>query len=218
MDLRILALFLTLTGCSLLNSNNIAPGYTEAFKNIANLYKEKENPNISSKIVQSIPYASSILKIGNGMPGLIILAEKKNKKEIWVSADGIYLIIFNGKIIETKGLFNNLIRSEIPYTLYNQFNQSRLQNFNYYLSYDNPPLYDLKLQVSIEVKGTEEVIILDRKRKLTLIEETLKNDYLGWNAVNSYWVDEDNFIWKSIQTISPKLPPFEIQVTKKPAN
>ena len=52
---------------------------------------------------------------------------------------------------------------------------------------------------------------------LSLIEEDLKNEYLGWSVTNKYWLDDEGYVWKSIQHISPKLPPFIIEVTKKPA-
>jgi len=85
------------------------------------------------------------------------------------------------------------------------------------LSYDSPKLYDLKVDVKLENLGLEEVTILGENKSLFLIQETLINNYLGWEYTNHYWVDEQFFTWKSIQTISSKLPPFQIEVTKKPA-
>ncbi len=51
-----------------------------------------------------------------------------------------------------------------------------------------------------------------------MIDENLFSERINWKASNKYWVDpETNFIWKSVQSISPKLPPLEIMITKKPA-
>ena len=31
-----------------------------------------------------------------------------------------------------------------------------------------------------------------------------------------YWLDDSNYVWKSVQNISPKIPPISFTVTKKP--
>ena len=49
----------------------------------------------------------------------------------------------------------------------------------------------------------------------SLIEERITNSFIGWSEVNKFWVDDNNFVWKSEQFISPKLPRFSIEVTKK---
>ena len=53
--------------------------------------------------------------------------------------------------------------------------------------------------------------------ELILIEERIENQYIGWKETNKYWVDDTNFVWKSEQFISPRLPKFIIEVTKKPS-
>jgi hypothetical protein len=63
----------------------------------------------------------------------------------------------------------------------------------------------------------EEIKLLGRMQQLYLIEESFKNGYIGWKATNKFWVDDEMFVWKSKQSISPKLPEFYIEVTKKPA-
>ena len=206
-----------LSGCSMINTSNIAPGYVEAFKNVSNFFKNKVNPNITQEVVDLIPYASSILTIGKGVPGLIILSEVKGSEETWVSADGVYLVVSNGKIIKTKGLINNLTRSVLPKIYYEDLEQNQSYKYFYYLSYDNPFLNDLKVDVKITKLDKEKVKILDSTKQLQLIEEVLVNEYIGWKIKNKFWIDDEGYIWKSIQNISPKLPSFTIEVTKKPA-
>ena len=63
----------------------------------------------------------------------------------------------------------------------------------------------------------ESVQLLGQEKQLNLIEETIKNDYIGWGVTNKFWVDDEMFVWKSNQSISPKLPEFYVEVTKKPA-
>lgn len=201
----------------MINTSNIAPGYVEAFKNVSNFFKNKVNPNITQEVVDLIPYASSILTIGKGVPGLIILSEVKGSEETWVSADGVYIVVSNGKIIKTKGLINNLTRSTLPKIYYEDLEQNQSYKYFYYLSYDNPFLNDLKVEVKITKLDKEEVKVLDSTKQLQLIEEILVNEYIGWRIKNKFWIDDEGYVWKSIQNISPKLPPFTIEVTKKPA-
>ena len=52
--------------------------------------------------------------------------------------------------------------------------------------------------------------------KLRLVEEVITSDEIAWKEKNSYWLDENNYAWKSTQYISPKLPPISYEVTKKP--
>jgi len=212
-----LILFCCTNSCSSLDTNRIAPGYVEAYKAAKNAIFGYESGLISRDLVNSIPYASLSLKIGKGPKGLLILESKRKNEEVWVSADEVYLVTKNGRIISTQGLINNLTSLILPSELTNlsQFDKDIV--YKYYYSYDFPTLNNLEVEVVLEDMGIKEVTILGEKKELTLIEEHIKNTYLGWSVQNSYWIDEDGFVWKSIQNVSPKLPPISFEVTKKPS-
>jgi len=209
------SLLLAMSSCSTIDLNRVAPGYIEAFQQAKGLVYGVDNPYITDDLIKNIPYASSILQIGTGAPGLIILESKKNSSETWVSSDGVFLVIKKGKIIKTQGLNNNLVDSLIP----KQYFKDSLGDvkFNFYLSYDEPKLDNLKVEATNRVLNKELVAVGSQEMLLTLVEETLSNSYLGWKVTNKYWKDENGFTWRSEQYISPRLPPFIIQVTKKPA-
>ena len=78
-------------------------------------------------------------------------------------------------------------------------------------------MLNLDIEVNITVKGSEKVQLFNREAELLLIEEEMVNKKIGWKRVNKYWVDEEYFVWKSEQYISPKLPKFYLEVTKKPS-
>ena len=163
-------------------------------------------------MVEAIPYSSALLKIGNGPVGLIILESIQTNAETWVSADNVYIQIQNGKIIKTAGLNNNLIRTVGRVDFSEDFD-----NYLIYLSYDYPELNNLELTNKLIKKEVQEIELLSGVKKLTLYEEFFENDYLNWRGVNQYWIDETGYVLKSKQYISTKLPPIEIEVTKKPA-
>ncbi len=211
------ATLLFLSSCSSIKTGNIAPGYVEAFKAMRMLITGQEGIDISPELIESIPYASSLLKIGKGPKGLLILESIRNKEQTWVSADGLTLIIKDGRIIKTAGLDHNLSNFFSPpmNSYEQQIKEGRV--YKYYYSYDSPYLINLEVEVNIIDKGLESVMLLNGKRELRLIIETISNETIGWNAVNKYWIDKNNFIWKSKQVISPRLPEFNLEITKKPS-
>tara|TARA_B100001093_G_scaffold466872_1_gene485642 strand:- start:302 stop:988 length:687 start_codon:yes stop_codon:yes gene_type:complete len=220
---KFLALSLTMImfltyGCSVIPTNKIAPGYKESYQAIKNAVFGFPDNEISPSLVNNIPYASMLLKIGKGPSGLLILESKTTGgRYTWLSADGIYIVTKEGRIVSTGGLPNNLIDQIIPNEDFAKLLEGNKKELKYYYSFDKPLLRNLDLKINYEEGNLEEVIILGQKRKLRVIYEVGKNDYLGWNFKNKYWVDEENFVWKSEQTISPKLPVLRIEITKKPS-
>tara|TARA_Y100000385_G_scaffold282481_1_gene336996 strand:+ start:383 stop:1033 length:651 start_codon:yes stop_codon:yes gene_type:complete len=213
---RILFIFLlcVTTSCASIDTNRIAPGYVEAFSTLKQLLIGVEN-DIDPEIIKSIPYASMLVRFGNGPTALMILESKVNDNYSWVSADGVYLIINNGRIIKTHGLNNNLtekLMNSINWKddLYNG------QKFISYNSFKDPDLNNLKVSSTYIQKGYEEVTMTFNVKKLKLIEEVMVSKEVGWKETNRYWLDEANFVWKSVQNISPRLPEVYIEVTKKP--
>ena len=172
---------------------------------------------LTQEIIQQIPYASSVLKIGRGNTGLIILESIKDETETWVSSDGIYLLIKQGRIIQTAGLDNNLTDFIYREWDFQKIFPSIKEKRQFYYSYDNPRLVDLEVEASLTIKDKEEVKVFETLMQLYRFEETIINDYLGWKKNNIFWVDDSGYVWKSQQNISPKLPTFYIEVTKKPA-
>lgn len=204
-----------LASCSLLESNRIAPGYLDAYKAL-NEYFLSDKEFIADNIIAKIPYASLKLRIGNGEEGLLILQSKNKSNEYWVSADQVYLQIRQGRIIATDGLINNL-KENINLIKFKDISPiTRLETF-IYQSYDQPKLNNLRLKSVLRNKGKETIDLFSGSKELTLIEEEISNDYLGWKALNKYWIDESGYCWKSEQNISPLLPTFYLEVAKKPA-
>ncbi len=210
--------FFILIGCSSFPTEKIAPGYLETFKSIKNAVLGFEDSLITREVVNNIPYASKTLKIGKGPKGLMILESINNDQMTWISADPIYLVTKNGRIIKTEGLENDLKGIIYPGLDFEEILKKPSNIFTTYYSYDNPELYNLELKIKYTVLNKEEVFILNKKYDLTLVEEIVSNETLGWNFKNLYWLDENYYVWKSHQTINPKIPEFRIEVTKKPSS
>lgn len=200
-------------GCSTVNSNNIAPGYGQAYSAIKDFMFGTKS-NIDLEYINKIPYASMLVKIGNGPTGLMILESKSDNKYTWVSADGVYLVISEGKIIQSKGLPNNLDETLSSFKSWDF--EPEDQEYISYNSYDKPELNNLKIISTYKSKSIERVDLQVRFLDLTVIEEKIHAEIVGWKEINRYWLDDVGFVWKSKQSISPRLPEITFIVTKKP--
>ena len=206
-----------LTSCTILDNSRIAPGYAQAYISIKNVLFGYEDTGITREMIEAIPYASALLRIGKGPIGLVILEGLNESRQTWVSADNAYIVIENGKIIQTKGLNNNLTKLTSSFRGSNFLKFDDQRSYKYYLSYDEPYLRDLEVEVKLTKREKERINILGEEMDLLLVEEEIINSYIGWRVKNSYWIDEDYFVWKSEQYISPRLPKLVIQITKKPS-
>lgn len=216
--LLIFQIIFVLTSCSSLPAN-VAGNFNQTFKAFSALIYGYEDYPINQALVDEIPYASLRMKIGKGPAGLLILESIDLDTYTWVSADNIYITTRGGRIIRAEGLNNNLIDfiSSEP-SFKELMNEDYLLNQFRLISLDNPSVFNMKLKVSYKRVGFEEVIILDKKRELILIEETIENSYIKWEYNNKYWVDKNTgYVWQSIQEIAPNVPPILIQITKKPS-
>ena len=216
-----LLILLLLSSCASLNSEKLAPSYTYAYKAIKNVLFGYPDLNITREAVENIPYASALLKIGKGAEGLVILESIENNKYFWVSKDEVYIVTKDGRIERSLGLLNNLTKiSSIDQSFQDILTKPNpVTEYYSYYSFAEPLLFDLKVSISIENKGIHEIKILGDRKKLVLIEENISSELIGWKEKNKFWVDPDDyFVWKSIQNISPKLPKFIVEVTKRPAS
>ena len=205
-------LLMLLISCSSIDKQRISPAYFEAYDAIRDYFFDDGNELLTASVIENIPYASAILKIGRGKPGLIILEKKIDDQEYWVSADGVYLVIRRGRIIQTSGLPNNLkfIKTNNKTILLED------KDYKNYMSYDQPPLFDLPVEVTSSFVKEEQVSLLNEEVDLYLVEEKISSRNINWKAKNNFWLDENGYVWKSEQNISPKLPTFYLEITKQP--
>lgn len=200
--------------CSALDGNRIAPGYSQAYTSIKNVFFGFENV-IDPNTIDNIPYASILVRIGKGPEALMILERIDGDKLTWVSADGVYLITRKGKIVKTYGLLNNLKEIVSSFTNWNNVLDDNLELTSYY-SFTEPDLSNLKVISKYTKKEETNLVLTFRSYNLFLIEEEINSTEVAWKYFNKYWIDENGFVWKSVQKISPRLPEIYIEVTKKP--
>jgi hypothetical protein len=200
------------------NPNIIPSSYSTMFNSLSNsLFNEQDG--ISPEVIANIPYASSLINFNKSSKSLIILQSKNSDVYTWVSSDKRIFFTENGRIVGTVGLPNDLYKIKRPEISFSQIlDGTSLTNYIAYYSFRKPELNNLRVEISIEVLGEDKIILLGQERNLILVEERLVSKKINWKTINRYWVDPENyFVYKSQESISPKLPVLTFQVTKKPA-
>ncbi len=207
-------ILLSLVSCASLNNGNIAPGYFQAYEAIKTVFFGYEN-ELDPEVISNIPYASMVVKIGNGPSALMILESINGNESTWISADGVYLVLNEGKIVKTKGLPNDLYSQISSFKNWKDAINLGNDYFSYF-SFLKPELNNLEITSSFSLKGKSNIQLTFERKELFYVSERLSSEEIGWNVENSYWIDSEDFVWKSIQHISPRLPPIYIEITKKP--
>ncbi len=208
-------IFLLISGCN--QSNYLSSSYSSVFNILTSQFSD-QNDEINRSLIEAIPFASSVISFDNNSKSLIILESVLNKKNKWVSADKIKLYEENGRIIRSIGLPNDLYSIESPELDFKKIINKGTTSYISYYSFRNPELNNLKVEVKSSVIGPDIVDIFGFKKKLILIEENIYSPTINWSAKNKFWYDPaTEFVWKSKQYLTPKLPPIDFEVTKKPA-
>ncbi|CAH1522069.1 Uncharacterized lipoprotein YmcC [Vibrio owensii] len=196
-------------------------GCTQKFDDVSATVHEAYNNYIdvelTSEEIESVPYASAYLKIGNQKQVFVVLAFAEQnpltgKTQLkWVSADKAMIVTENGHIIKTIGLqVANLagIYGNIP-------TYSRLPE-NYSLSYDWAEEYRYGFPATINrTYQRQETIETPISKTVTdVYEETVEFPSLSKSITNLYWVDSEGQVIKTLQYLGPNMVPIELTVLK----
>ena len=209
---------LLITSCSY-NTQVIPSSYTNVFKLLRNNLIQKDDAFVDYNLIENIPYASLLFNFRSSSQSLLILETEYNDKSRWVSADSKTITIQEGRIIETLGFPNDLLKVKASNLSFKEIiNSNQVSNSTAYYSFKKPDLYNLKVKLETRSLGLINVAVSGKVKNLYLIEEIISSKKINWVRKNKYWVDpKDYFVWKSEQDISPRLPRIFITVTKKPA-
>jgi len=200
------------------NPNLVSSSYLTIFSLVGDSLFEKEN-GISPEVIESIPYASSLINFKKSPKSLIILQSKQKDTYTWVSSDNRHFLTKDGRVVGTMGLPNDLYKINRPNISFKEMlNKVGLMNYVAYYSFKKPSLNNLRVEISVKVIGNEKINIFREEKDLILVEERLFSKKINWKRTNRFWIDPKTyFVWKSEQNISPKLPMLTVEITKKPA-
>ncbi len=176
---------------------------------------------ITREIVDNIPYASISAKVGKGPRSLLILGRYDGEDLHWLSADNATVVTRNGRVVKTSGFPQNLKSTRFlePDPIARQLHlPNPIDHFSRSLDFDVENQFGLIVESEFINHGQAEIEIVDLNLRTVLFEEVNTAQTVNWKFSNYYWVDVfDGFVWRSLQHISRRFPPIEIDVLKPAA-
>ena len=189
--------------------------YGELLSNLSSLFFEDNN--ISIEKVNSVPYASLQVKIGNSKNSLLVLEEEVNDILKWTSSNLVKIYTKNGYVIKVSGIGNDLSRLELD-----KDHPAISKNFDdvdhiytSYYNFENPKLYQLPIKTKFSFIKEETLDVFGKMITLNLYKEVSLTNLIDWDFENLFWVNKKGEIIKSIQNFTPKNKPLSILEAKK---
>jgi hypothetical protein len=77
--------------------------------------------------------------------------------------------------------------------------------------------FGIAVQSAFTPAGKTSISVLGANLDVVEVHEDCRCDVLDWAFQNVFWADADSgFVWRSVQTIHPNLPPLTIEVLRPP--
>ncbi len=209
---RILILTLAISSCS-----NF-PLYNYGFNVVKENYLSLNSIVVDEEYIQNSQYAFIRVRFGSSRSALLTLLRSKDGVLEWISADDIRLFTYNGKIVKTLGLPNDI---EI---LNYQENYAFLEldkEFSYITNFYEPRLLEQVTSIKVKNKGYKKIknpIQGKKKLRTTLIEEKIYFASINWNRKNKFYYNDNNQIEMTTQYLHPFSSPITIEFIKKYIN
>ncbi|GAA3914153.1 YjbF family lipoprotein [Litoribacillus peritrichatus] len=207
-----LCMFVMLTGCT----QNSAMGVVGKSLEVA--FYGHPDAKFDREYIESIPYATMILKIGMGPKSLVVHSKTVNNDIHWIAADYTLYVTRNGRIVKTVNLPINRVglesRAPDPIT---QIEQGKAWDYDYYYEVDLQPgnFFATPIRSKFFFDGEEVLDIMGEKVLTKRYVEVFSSKKLYWEDKNYFWFDaKTNKLKQSLQFIDPKTPAFLTQVTR----
>lgn len=196
-------------------------GCTQKFNDVSATVQEAYGNYIDVELtpeeIETIPYASAYLKLGDQKQVFVVLAFADNnpltgKTQLkWVSADKAMVVTENGHIVKTVNLQNNNIAG-----VYGQVPAYSPSNTEYLLSYDwaEQYRYGFPAHITRTYQGKEVVTTPLSSTSANVYLESVEFPSLSETVENFYWVDDRGQVVKTLQHLGPNMVPIELTILK----
>ncbi|WMN87493.1 YjbF family lipoprotein [Vibrio parahaemolyticus] len=196
-------------------------GCTQKFNDVSATVQEAYGNYIDVELspleIETVPYASAYLKIGNQKQIFVVLAfadqdPLTGKTQLkWVSSDKAMVVTENGHIVKTINLQNNNIAG-----VYGQIPAYRPTNTEYLLSYDweEQYRYGFPAHITRTYLGKEVITTPLSSTSANVYRESVEFSSLSETVENFYWVDDKGQVVKTLQHLGPNMVPIELTILK----
>lgn len=145
-------------------------------------------------------YSFAKFKIGKSKPVFLVLASVEKDIYHWVSSDRVSIYTFNGKIVKTIGLENDISLAKLP-----EKNICSDCIYSYYQDFMKPKLLSIKSSSEFAIKSIDEITYLEDELKVEKYSEKVNIYDLDLVFKNIYYVDE---LSKRVISSQQKIHPF----------
>lgn len=167
-----------------------------------------------------IPYASLAYRVNGGSEALLVLATDTNNAQLWTAASRVVLLTRDGRILRSVGLPHdrggmtaqqNTAGLPAPaQALTAPYRSTRLADF------PDVGLHGVMLDCAATARGRQVVTILGTAMAATRVDETCHSRSPRWSFTDSYWLDDDGFVWQSIQHLHPSGTVVQVKILRPP--
>jgi len=192
--------------------------YKEAFD--TSIKALKKNKITINQNIKNIPYAMQIMEIDDGNEAIIVLSTANDNYLIWSSASKEFTKTFNGKIIKTTGLQNdiNIFNPPNIEEIFIDLSKGKLISpHKSLINFSNPEASSLEIFYSYSINETEIIVnrLNERNIKTRILVEDVNIPLIRFKTKNMYWVDQNNRVVKSHQKIAPNMGVIKLTTLKK---
>jgi hypothetical protein len=205
-----------LAACSS-GAENSNTDWSEVYNIVSQVFGGRQ-PGVTIQDAAAIPFATIGIRFGDGPEGILVLATNNPQQQLWTSASHVVLQTENGRVMRTAGLEHN--RTDI-HLVKGASGGPPLQGSaetQWEEDFGDAHLYSVFVTCHSVVIGPEGVPNFTSRIPTIHVDEQCHSDTIDWTFTNSYWISpKDGLTWRSIQYISPKLDPLEIELLRPPS-
>ena len=197
-------LLLFFSGCD--NKIDFKSTEIKIFNQLTDIYKKshinneilEEKITITRKRIDNTSKRMLFFEKSSGLTGILALFPGPNLEETWFSSDGITVSLFNGELIATRGMGNDVMNTIIPRTKsYNErVNSPYLKTVNFLTSENKIQNVSLNC-IMTQSDDTKSIEIFERNYDVSKYVEICRND--KFSTKNQLWQDLEGNILKSVQ-------------------
>lgn len=175
-------------------------------------------PGVTIQEAGAIPFATIGVRLDGGPEGILVLASSNvQQQQLWTSASHIVLQTQNGRILRTAGLPHNRTDIRLISGTHGAPPLQGSAETRWEEDFADIHLYSVPVVCRSIVRGREGVRNFSSLIPTVHVDEECRSDTADWSFVNSYWVSpKDGLTWRSIQYVSPKQGPLEINLLRAP--
>lgn len=202
---------LTLAGCS---SRPDGPAAT-ALRLAGDVFEQEA---FTAEDVERTPYASIGVRPGDKAEAMVVLATVAGPDLHWIAADHTLIVTRHGRIVRWQGPSGAVAEVEAERqdpVGDGQLGAEGAATCMRLLDFPRERRYGIVARSSLSAAGTAPVALLHGEAVATRYVETGRAPQLDWDFQNEFYLDPaSRLVLRSVQQISPALPPIEIRILR----